>query len=112
MTATQDDRRLQRLLGIDRVIEEIARAGDEDLGPLRDLPGRWVSTANGWNMIALPFARTGPGTLNYRLLLNQYTETLNFTLVDKGVPNRGVNDNQTEQTDQLIVTLDYEQVIR
>lgn len=113
MTATQDDRRLQRLLGIDRIIiEENARAGDEDLGPLRDLPGRWVSTANGWNMIALPFARTGPGTLNYRLLLNQYTETLNFTLVDKGVPNRGVNDDQTVQTDQLIVTLDYEQVIR
>jgi hypothetical protein len=62
-------------------------------------------------MIALPFAMTGPGSLNYRLLLNQYSETLNFTLVDKAVPNRGVDNTQTQQTDQFIVALDYEQVI-
>lgn len=47
----------------------------------------------------------------YRLLLNQYDEKLNFTLVDKGVPNRGVSDDRSSQTDQFVVTLDYEQVI-
>lgn len=65
-------------------------------------------------MIALPFA-TRPGSpLDYRLLLNQYNEELEFFLVDKGVPNRGVkrNGNATVQTDQLIVTIDYEQDIR
>ncbi|MGH7867144.1 MAG: hypothetical protein ACREP9_05770 [Candidatus Dormibacteraceae bacterium] len=62
-------------------------------------------------MIALPFARTEPGALDYRLLLNQYDETLNFSLVDKAVPNRGVDDAHTQQTDQFVVTLDYEQVI-
>ncbi len=76
------------------------------------LPGKWESKGCGWNMIALPFARTRPGALDYRLLLNQYDETLNFTLVDKGVPNRGVDNPHTQQTDQFVVTLDYEQVIR
>ena len=61
-------------------------------------------------MIALPFAQPGP--LDYRLLLNQYDEELNFTLVDKAVPNRGVTANHNQQTDQFIVTLDYEQVVK
>jgi len=60
-------------------------------------------------MIALPFAQ--PGRLDYRLLLNQYDEELNFSLVDKAVPNRGVTDDHEKQIDQKIVTLDYEQVI-
>ncbi|MBR9911521.1 MAG: hypothetical protein GYB33_14330 [Gammaproteobacteria bacterium] len=76
------------------------------LGPLEHLPGTWKSDGMGWNMIALPFAA---GPLGYRLLLNQYNETLEFTLVDKGVPNRGVGANG--QTDQLIATLDYTQQI-
>jgi hypothetical protein len=59
-------------------------------------------------MIALPFA---PGPLDYRLLLNQYDEELSFTLVDKGVPNRGVSADHGQQHDQFVVTLDYEQVI-
>ena len=62
-------------------------------------------------MIALPFARAAGSFLDYRLLLNQYDEELNFTLVDKAVPNRGVDDSHTVQTDQFVVTLDYEQVI-
>lgn len=89
----------------------IARPGDEDLGPLQLLPGKWESNGSGWNMIALPFARAEGSFLNYRLLLNQYNEELNFTLVDKAVPNRGVNEDQSVQTDQFIVTLDYQQVI-
>lgn len=63
-------------------------------------------------MIALPFA-TAPSPLDYRLLVNQYDETLEFTLVDKAVPNRGVQkNNPTIQTDQLLVTLDYQQQIK
>lgn len=104
MTSPND--RLSRLLGHERVIER-ATTGDPDLGPLQDLPGEWKSEGRGWNMIALPFAA---GQFGYRLLLNQYNETLKFGLVDKAVPNRGIG-NGNKQTDQHTVTLDYEQVI-
>ena len=99
---------------------QIAKSGDDDLGPLKLLPGVWKNLPNlpgrGWNMIALPFAAKpvrGRRALNYRLLLNQYNEELKFTLVDKAVPNRGIarKGNQTVNTDQFIVTLDYEQSI-
>ena len=95
----QDVRAQERTLGA-------ARPSEPALGPLENLPGRWTSDGMGWNMIALPFAA---GPLGYRLLLNQYDETLDFTLVDKGVPNRGVGANG--QTDQFIATLDYTQQI-
>ncbi len=94
--------------GLNRRIE-IARPYDTELGPLGLLPGRWVSQGRGWNMIALPFAQEGP--LDYRLLLNQFDEELNFSLVDKRVPNRGVTDDHETQTDQRVLTLDYEQVV-
>lgn len=100
------DDRLARLTECERVIEQ-AQPGDPDLGPLQDLPGQWNSEGQGWNMIALPYAE---GPFGYRLLLNQYNETLKFELVDKAVPNRGI-DNANQQSDQRIVTLDYEQVI-
>jgi hypothetical protein len=60
-------------------------------------------------MIALPFAQEG--FLDYRLLLNQFDEELNFSLVDKRVPNRGVSEDHELQTDQRVLTLDYEQVV-
>ncbi len=87
-----------------------ASPNDPDLGPLQALPGVWSSKGTGWNMIALPFA--APGAPPFRLLLNQYDEVLTFTLVDKAVPNRGITSPPPPQeNDQLIVTLDYEQVI-
>lgn len=91
-----------------------AQEGHELLGPLGLLPGVWKNEGGlegrGWNMIALPF-ETRPGSpLDYRLLLNQYNETLVFDLVDEGVPNRGI-DVSGVQTDQTLVALDYEQVI-
>lgn len=87
-----------------------ARPDDPDLGPLGLLPGKWTSSGRGWNMIALPFA--APGAPPFRLLLNQFNETLNFTLVDKAVPNRGITaDVPPGEKDQLVVTLDYEQRI-
>ncbi len=92
-----------------------AQTRDSDLGPLELLPGVWRNLPNlpgrGWNMIALPFATPG-SRLNYRLLLNQYNEELRFSLVDKGVPNRGIKRNGvTIDADQFLVALDYEQTI-
>lgn len=89
--------------------------GDDDLGPLKLLPGTWKNLPNlagrGWNMIALPFA-INPGNRPFRLLVNQYNEELKFSLVDKAVPNRGIRRNGTTvDADQLVVTLDYEQMI-
>lgn len=110
-----DDQNIQRMRSRGRSVEP-ARMMDDDLGPLKLLPGTWSNTpglpGRGWNMIALPFA-TEPGSpLNYRLLLNQYNEELTFNLVDKGVPNRGIRDLGTsENTDQFIVALDYQQRI-
>lgn len=104
------EERFLRFQAMERAIT-VAEPGDNDLGQLKNLPGKWESKGHGWNMIALPFALTQPGALDYRLLLNQYDETLNFTLVDKAVPNRGVDDTHNQQTDQFVVTLDYEQVI-
>lgn len=95
-----------------------ALLGDEDLGPLKLLPGTWKNLPNlpgrGWNMIALPFATPPPPNgFNYRLLVNQYNEELKFSLVDKGVPNRGIRRNgNTIDTDQFLVALDYEQTIK
>lgn len=88
-----------------------AQPGDEELGPLQLLPGTWRSLpGRGWNMIALPFA---DGPFDYRLLLNQYDETLEFNLVDKAVPNRGIRrgGGSVVQTDQFLVALDYEQTV-
>ena len=92
---------------------EAAQPDDATLGPLSQLPGQWKNLpalpGSGWNMIALPFA----GPLHYRVLVNQYNEEHKFDLVDKGVPNRGINidgNNVTEQ-DQTVVTMDYEQTI-
>ena len=100
--------RLGRMDGQQRRIE-IAQPQDVDLGPLAQLPGTWDGVGTGWNAIALPFA--GPGPADYRLLLNQYNETLIFSLVDKGVPNRGLSADHLVQRDQFLVALDYEQSI-
>lgn len=95
---------------------EIARTGDDDLGPLKLLPGIWKNTdalhGFGFNMIALPFADSESG---YRLLMNQYDEELHFSIVDKGVPNRGSGFDSIASkpviADQTIVALDYDQKI-
>ncbi len=95
---------------------EPARTGDPDLGPFTLLPGTWANLpglpGRGWNMIALPFVPPpGVGGPPFRLLVNQFNEELKFQLVDKAVPNRGVNLSVPENTDQLVVTIDYEQAI-
>jgi hypothetical protein len=101
---------------------ESPKTNDQELGPLKLLPGKWANLPNlpgrGWNMIALPFVAPPPQgvpfPLNYRLLLHQYNEELEFTLVDKAVPNRGIRlaPGAPANTDQFLVALDYQQRIR
>lgn len=109
MNGKQQD---SRKLGLDHVI-------DEELGPLKLLPGKWRNLfpmkgnsplpGRGWNMIALPFPE---GEFGYRLLLNQYNEEFDFKLVDKGVANRGQEkDKDGKGIDQFVAALDYEQTI-
>lgn len=79
------------------------------LGPLTDLVGSWRSAGRGWNAIALPFAGAAD---RYRLLVNQYDETLDVRLVDPAVPNRGITANGAAKTaDQSVATLGYEQTV-
>jgi hypothetical protein len=113
---------------------ETPTTDDQDLGPLRLLPGKWVNVfdlkkpedggplpGRGWNMIALPFVDPSKAEdrfrFNYRLLLHQYNEELDFILVDKAVPNRGIQrafapNTPDQNTDQFLVALDYQQKIR
>lgn len=117
--STERIEQVAELRGQGRQVEQ-AVPGDPALGPFALLPGRWANEpglpGRGWNMIALPFAQPSGSDFrpNYRLLLNQYNEVLNFFLVDKAVPNRGIGpvDGVVSNTDQTVVTLDYEQGIR
>lgn len=74
------------------------------------LGGTWSSTDKGWNLIALPF-KDPSAPFNYRLLMNQYGEKLEFKTADINVPNRGITPDTNQYTDQLIDALDYEQTI-
>ncbi|RKP47073.1 heme-binding protein [Pararobbsia silviterrae] len=83
--------------------------GNPALGVLGQLPGKWSNThgfeGHAWNMIALPFGP--PGQLgDFRLLVNQANETLDFDLVDLGVPNRGA-----ARQDQHLAALRYLQAL-
>ena len=101
---------------------EPPQTNDQELGPLKLLPGKWRNEPNlpnrGWNMIALPFVDPSKAEdrfrFNYRLLLHQYNEELDFILVDKAVPNRGVRLGlgPDANTDQFLVALDYQQRIK
>lgn len=95
-------------------VRYMAKEGEEDLGPFKMLPGKWSNTPHlpgrGWNLIALPSA-TSP--FKYRVLMNQYNEELNFSTVDDNVPNRGLAPGgAVTDTDQFVVTLDYQQTIQ
>jgi hypothetical protein len=104
-------------------VVKLAKSGDPSLGPLKQLPGVWSNepglTGRGWNCIALPFvAPTAPGPvppggrpLDYRLLCNQFNENLKFDIVDDDIPNRGIDPARSQNTDELVVSLDYEQGI-
>ncbi|WP_087025488.1 heme-binding protein [Thaumasiovibrio subtropicus] len=96
-----------------RQITQASAEVESTLGPLSQLVGTWKNEpelpGRGWNMIAVPF---GGDNLGYRLLLNQYNETLTFDLVDKGVPNRGIaTSNDDREDDQFLTALAYDQRI-
>jgi hypothetical protein len=93
-----------------------ARRDDPALGPLGLLPGTWANLpalpGRGWNMIALPLVQPGqtvvpPQPSDYRLLLSQANETLVFSTVDKGVPNRGAAQAALFDADQHVTALQY-----
>jgi len=100
-----------------------ATPGDPALGDLTQLPGTWQNIDNlvghGWNMIALPYKEPGstvepnePAQNSpFRLLLNQFNETLTFSVVDKGVPNRGAAIAKVFDRDQHLAALQYLQHI-
>jgi hypothetical protein len=98
--------------GVDRLTDRGAPSA-RDLGPLEHLVGVWKARGTGWNMIALPFqdAPAPPAGFKFRLLMNQYDEELTFTFVDDAVPNRGLTRTGSADSDQLVVTLDYQQKI-
>lgn len=95
-----------------RTITPAADADKDQLGPLKNLPGRWSNDTlpgRGWNLIALPFA---DGPFRYRLLMNQFNEDLSFEIADVGVPNRGVETgNANDSGDQFLAALDYQQIV-
>lgn len=64
-------------------------------------------------MIALPFqsAPPPPAGFKFRLLMNQYNETLQFTFVDDDIPNRGLSRADAPDPDQFVVALNYQQKI-
>jgi hypothetical protein len=119
-----NDRQLQASTAQGRQIVT-AQPGDPALGDLTLLPGSWANLpafpSHGWNMIALPFMQPGdtvapapgePASVGpFRLLLNQFNETLTFTTVDKGVPNRGAALAKAFDADQHLAALQYIQHI-
>ena len=70
-------------------------------GALEGLIGTWKGV-KGWNVIAVP---AHDGTINFKLIVQNYTEILTFTAVDAPVENKGGALNQN------IGALQYEQRI-
>lgn len=98
----------------------LAHQNEPGLGHLGLLPGVWANAGSfadrGWNMIALPLKVPGtqinpPQSSAFRLLLNQYNETLTFSTIDTGVPNRGPSQSLLFDTDQHLAALQYIQDI-
>ena len=74
-------------------------------GKFEPLLGSWDNSnlpGRGFNMIALPYPKA---QFAYRLLLNQYNESLSFKPVEQHIPNRGFPD------DQFTTAVEYHQDI-
>jgi hypothetical protein len=100
--------------------QAMAVRGDPNLGTLGGLPGTWANqdelAGHGWNMIALPYVNPGSPVTpqqpsDFRLLLNQFDETLIFSMVDNNVPNRGAATQVLFDADQHVAALQYIQNI-
>jgi hypothetical protein len=102
----------------------MATPNEPALGFLGGLPGVWQNAdalvGHGWNMIALPYKAPGhivdpnvDGQKSpFRLLVNQFNETLTFSILDKGVPNRGAARHKVFDSDQHVAALTYVQHIQ
>ena len=75
----------------------------DPLGPLAQLPGRWVG--QGFNMIWRPFFDT-TGTQDHFLELNLTDETIDFAPIGGNIPNRGLL-----QSDLFMTGLTYLQAV-
>jgi hypothetical protein len=105
----------------------IAQPQEQELGPLKLLPGTWANVRPKHRVTNPDGTRNrfkGEGTLtgeglspfdgrgwnlialpfaepgarrNYRLLMNQYNEVLTFNIVDDDVPNRGITQDNPAQ---------------
>ncbi|WDE03624.1 hypothetical protein SG34_019865 [Thalassomonas viridans] len=74
-------------------------------GALEGLIGTWVG-AKGWSVIAVPAPGSTPdGSADFKLIVQNYTETLTFRAVEDPVRNRG------GAVEQNIGALEYEQRI-
>ena len=73
-------------------------------GLLKDLIGEWEGS-RGWSIIAVPKGNAQDGSLPFKLLVNNYFETLEFVSVDEPIPNKG------GLFDQCIATIKYTQNI-
>src|ERR1700758_1848016 len=81
------DRLLDKIAPVDPLIRpgfQTALAPTNPLGPLADLPGKWVG--KGFNQIWRPFH----GTSDRFLELNLTEETLEFSESVGAIPNRGL----------------------
>ncbi|CAN5379550.1 hypothetical protein BH09BAC6_BH09BAC6_08770 [soil metagenome] len=77
--------------GFVRLSGSVAEVADK-LGPLADLVGTWRGNS-GWNMIAIPTQNSG--VPDFKLLIQNYSETITFTPIGAPVPNRGGVDEQS-----------------
>lgn len=88
----------------------VSASQDEPFNLIKTLEGTWISKDKGWNLIALPFKDLS-ALFSYRVLMNQYAESLTFKLADTCIPNRGITPDNNGKTDQLLNAVDYEQLV-
>lgn len=88
-------------------------------GPLDDWVGVWRNAdpggPSGWSMIALPCRARENFRFDYRLLLQQFDETLTVTAAESSLSNRGVSlhgNVAVDDHDQRLHALNYQQQIR
>jgi len=102
-----------RSIDVSEVVGSLSKDIDAGL-IIQLLRGTWVSRSEGWNLIALPASakvlKNKPDSDKdiFRLLMNQYGETLKFNMPDTKVPNRGIDANDP---DQRVDGITYEQFV-
>lgn len=100
-------RKIERV-DLGNLYTRLGTTGDGTFSIIELLSGTWISEAQGWNIIALPSSAPD----KFRVLMNQYCEKLDFNrLADTNVPNRGITQDVTGETDQFVDAITYEQIV-